>query len=119
MELIILIGLQGAGKSSFCRVRFADTSTSAKTSSPGWVFVVAERHLLDAALQAGQSVVVDNTNATAEQRAELIFLGWTYRARIVGYYFESRVKDCWERNRQRAGKERVPDVALYTTIKRL
>ena len=40
-------------------------------------------------------------------------------ARVVGYYFASRLEDCLERNRARAGANRVPDVALYTTVKRL
>ena len=42
-----------------------------------------------------------------------------FGAAVVGYYFESRVADCLERNRQRTGRERVPDVALYATRKRL
>ena len=32
-------------------------------------------------------------------------------AATVGYFLESRLADCLERNRQREGKERVPDVA--------
>jgi predicted kinase len=63
--------------------------------------------------------VVDNTNATAEERAELIALARPIGTTVVGYYFESRLADCLERNRSREGKARVPDVALYTTRKRL
>ena len=41
------------------------------------------------------------------------------RARIVGYYFESEVRRCVGRNRRRLGKERVPDVAIFATAKKL
>ena len=63
--------------------------------------------------------MVDNTNPTADDRAGLIALARSFGATVVGYYFESRLADCLERNRQREGKARVPEVALYATRKRL
>ena len=121
MDLIVLIGLQGAGKSSFYRAHFA--------GSADWVSkdrlrnnpkpARRQQQLIEEALAAGRSVVVDNTNPTREDRSALIGLGRSFGARIVGYYFESRLADCLERNRRRSGKERVPDVALYATRKRL
>lgn len=75
--------------------------------------------LIETALQAGRDVVVDNTNPTVADRAELIQIGCQYGAQIVGYYFESQVRHCLERNRQREGKARVPDVAIYATRKKL
>src|SRR5262249_25076447 len=56
---------------------------------------------------------------TREDRAELISLARAFGAPAVGYYFESRLADCLERNRQREGKARVPDPALYATRERL
>ena len=38
---------------------------------------------------------------------------------ITGYYFESKRDDCWERNQCRSGKEKVPDVALFSKISEL
>jgi predicted kinase len=64
-------------------------------------------------------VVVDNTNPTLEDRLTLIELGREFGARIIGYYFESEVRRCVGRNRRRTGKERVPDVAIFATAKRL
>lgn len=78
-----------------------------------------QRQLVEEALGAGRSVVVDNTNPTLEDRADLIALGRSFGATLVGYYFESCLPDCLERNRLREGKARVPDVALYATRKRL
>jgi predicted kinase len=120
-ELVVFIGLQGAGKSSFYRARFAATHDLVSkdrlrnNSRPGR----RQRQLIEEALAAGRSVVVDNTNPTREDRAELIALARSFGATAVGYHFESRLADCLERNRQRQGKERVPDVALYATRKRL
>jgi predicted kinase len=49
-----------------------------------------QAQLIEAALQAGRSVVVDNTNPTVEERASLIELGKLYGAQILGYYFQSK-----------------------------
>jgi predicted kinase len=120
-ELVLFIGLQAAGKSSFYRDRFA--------GSHDWVSKDRfpnnrnprrrQQHLVAEALGAGRSAVVDNTNPTPPDRAELIALACSFGATVRGYYFESRLADCLERNRQRQGKARVPDVALYATRKRL
>jgi predicted kinase len=121
MELAIFIGLQGAGKTSFYRARFAgkyalvSKDLLRNNRQPGR----RQRQLIEEALQAGHSVVVDNTNPTVMDRAELIDLGRRHGATITGYYFESRLEDCLERNRQRVDKEKVPAVALYATAKKL
>ncbi len=78
-----------------------------------------QQELAAAALAAGQYVVVDNTNPTIEERAQLIALGHAYGTTVVGYYFESRVGVSLERNKGREGTARVPDVAIFVTVKRL
>src|SRR4051794_30657021 len=120
-ELVVFIGLQAAGKSSFYRARFADShDLVSKDRFPNNRHPARrQRQLIEEALGAGRSVVVDNTNPTVEERAELIALARSFGAAVVGYYFESRLPDCLERNRQREGKARVPGVALYATHKRL
>jgi predicted kinase len=120
-ELVLFIGLQASGKSSFFRACFADShewiskDRLRNNSNPSR----RQRQLIEEALRAGRSVVIDNTNPTQRERAELIELARSFGARIVGYYFQSRLADCLERNGLRAGKERVPDVALYATRKKL
>jgi predicted kinase len=64
-------------------------------------------------------VVVDNTNPAVEDRRPLVGLGRESGARIVGYYYESGVRECLARNARRECKARVPDVAIYATAKRL
>ncbi len=120
MELVIFAGLQAAGKSTFFRTYFATTHVLVSkdllhnNKRPSR----RQHQLVEAALQADSSVVVDNTNPTLEDRAELIQLGRVYGAEIIGYYFVPEVRQSLARNKQRIGKEKVPDVAIFATMKR-
>ena len=121
MDLVILIGLQGAGKTTFYRTHFAATHEHVSkdvlrnNKHPSR----RQAQLIDEALRAGRWVVVDNTNPTVADRAPLIALGRAHGARISGYYFEPCVRGSLERNREREGRARVPDVAIYATSKKL
>jgi predicted kinase len=121
VELVLLVGLQASGKSSFYRARFAATHGHVSRDNFPNNRNPARRQavLVEEALRAGRSVVVDNTNPTPEDRAPLVALGKALGAEVVGYYFESVLGECLERNRARAGKARVPDVALYVTASKL
>jgi predicted kinase len=75
--------------------------------------------MIHKALSEGRSVVVDNTNPNVAVRAPLIELGHSLGADVVACFFEIPVKLAVERNRQREGKARVPDVAIFVTSKKL
>jgi len=121
MEMVILIGLQASGKSTFFHTYFAATHEHISKDRlrnikhPG----MRQVQLIEEALKKGHAVVIDNTNPTVEDREPLIHLGRMYDAEINGYYFESQVRQCLERNRLREGKARVPDVAIYVTARKL
>ena len=121
MEVIILMGLQASGKSTFFRTHFVLTHAHVSKDLLGNNRKLARRQyqLIEAALQAGRSVVVDNTNATKEKRESLIALGHCYGATVTGYYFEVQLRQSLERNKLRQGKARVPEIAIFTTLKRL
>src|SRR5262249_40297103 len=121
MEMIILIGLQGSGKSTFYRQQFAGTHVLVSKDLLRNNRKPARRQaqLIEEALQAGRSLVVDNTNPTLEDRAEPVRLGHAHGAKVIGYYFQAHVKRSLERNALREGKARVPDVAIYATMKKL
>lgn len=121
MEVVIFIGLQGSGKSTFYQMHFATTHEYVSKDLLRNNRRPARRQLqlVEEALQAGRSVVVDNTNPTVEDRADLIRLGNQYGADVTGYYFEVQLKKSLERNRQRDGKARVPDIAIFATAKKL
>jgi predicted esterase/predicted kinase len=120
-ECIILIGLQGAGKTTLYRERFARTHAhvsmdlyrSARSKS------ARQARELTAALDAGRPVVVDNTNPSVAVRAPLIRMARQRGAEVVGYYLEATTREAVARNRRREGRERVPDVGIFATAKRL
>ena len=120
-ELIIFVGLQASGKSTWYRNHLAathvhvskDLMTNARNREE------KQREMIEAALAQGKSVVVDNTNPTPAVRAPLVEIGRRHGARVVAYYFETTVKDAVARNRLREGKARVPDVAIFVTAKKM
>jgi len=120
-ELIIFVGLQAAGKSTYFRDHLAATHVHVSKDLMKNARDTNARQLqmIGDALAAGRSVVVDNTNATPAVRAPLIAAGRRHGARILAYFFETTVKAAVKRNHGREGKARVPDVAIYVTARKL
>jgi predicted kinase len=54
-----------------------------------------------------------------EDRTPIIELARRYGAEVVGFFLESRLRDCLERNARRTGREQVPDKAIFITYCRL
>src|SRR5689334_13865140 len=76
MDLVVLAGLQGSGKTTFYRARFAETHAhvSKDLFRHNHDKTRRQRHLVEAAAADGLSVVVDNTSVRREDRAELVTL---------------------------------------------
>jgi predicted kinase len=121
MECVILIGLPAAGKSTFFRERFAATHdhVSKDLLRNNRRPQRRQEQLIAESLAAGRSVVVDNTNPSVGVRAPLIEVARKYGADVVGYFFITDASDALRRNRAREGRERVPDVAIFTVRKHL
>jgi predicted kinase len=121
MELVILVGLQGSGKTTFARERFAATHAHVSKdhfrSNPRPAR--RQRRLVAEALAAGRSVVVDNTNPAAADRAELVALARATGAVVACYFFLPNIEASLRRNARREGKARVPDHAVRITAARL
>ena len=100
MELVIFVGPQASGKSTFFRERFAATHAhvSKDLFRNNRDRNRRQSQLIEATLGKGVSVVVDNTNPTVEDRRSLIRLGRRFEAEIVGYYFDSTVRQSIGRN---------------------
>jgi predicted kinase len=118
---VILIGLPASGKSTFFRERFAGTHdhVSKDLFRHNRKPQRRQEQLIAESLASGRSVVVDNTNPNIAVRAPLIAIARKYGAQVSGYYFVTEAADALRRNRARQGRERVPDVAIFTARKRL
>lgn len=114
--IAIMTGIQGSGKTTFCRrclpsytrINLDELHTRNK-----------ENQAFEDALQKGLDIVIDNTNPTVTDRDKYIRRAKNESYRIVGYFMQSRIKECIERNHKRTGKARVPDQAIAATSNKL
>ncbi|MDJ0694992.1 MAG: AAA family ATPase [Mastigocoleus sp. MO_167.B18] len=117
MEAIIFIGIQGAGKSTFYRDHFLDTHIRINLD------MLKTRHreqiIFQACLEAKQSLVIDNTNPTVEDRSRYIIPAKAKKIQVIAYYFQSKLEDCKKRNSQRLGKKAIPLPGILATYKKL
>lgn len=110
MEAVIFIGIQASGKSTFFKERFFDTHV--RVNLDMLRTYARENALLHACLSTGQAFVVDKMNQTAVHRARYIETARAAGFRVIGYYFQSRVSACLERNAARQGVQRIPDAGV-------
>lgn len=114
---IIFIGIQGSGKSTYYAQRIKKdfehiNLDTLKTRA-------RESALLEHCLANGLSFVVDNTNPTQTDRLRYIERARAAGYRIVGYYFQSQLQGCIERNNLRSGKQKIPAKAIAATSNKL
>jgi predicted kinase len=121
VDLVVLSGLQGSGKTTFFHARFGATHAHvSRDRFPGARDPRARQGaLVAAAARQGRSVVVDNTSPRREDRAGLARLARELGMRPVLYWFPPDVRGSIARNAGRAGRARVPVVAVLATAKRL
>jgi len=117
MDVILFIGIPGSGKSSFFKEHFASTHVRINGDMLGTKY--REASLLQWCLDHEQSCVVDNTNTTREVRARAVAPALARGARVIGYFFQSKIDDCLARNRGRHGSARIPDVGVRDHHSRL
>lgn len=115
-QAVIMIGIQGSGKSTFCRQYLPDVCRvnldSLKTRNN-------ETRLIEQCHAEGRDYVVDNTNPTTADRARYIPAAKEAGYQVIGYFMQSRLHECIRRNEARAGKARVPATAIAMTSNKL
>lgn len=107
MEAVIFIGVQGSGKSTFCKQRFYDTHI--RINGDMLRTKHREKLLLFTCLEAKQNFVIDKTNPTIEERAKYISQAKEHHFRVTGYYFQSKLEDALKRNATREGKAKIDE----------
>ena len=115
MELLLFIGIQASGKSTFYKREFFDTHIRLnldmlRTRN-------RERILFEACLDSKTKVIIDNTNATKKKRERYIPRAKERRYKIVGYFFTTGIGSALQRNQNRVTK--VPEIAILGTYKKL
>jgi predicted kinase len=117
MEAILLIGIQGAGKSTFYQQRLFDTHV--RISLDLLKTRYREQLFLQACILTQQRFVVDNTNVLAAEREKYIGPAREAGFRVIGYYFPVPVQQAIGRNLKREGKKKIPVQGVLGTYKRL
>lgn len=115
--MIIMIGIQGSGKSEFCSRYLADEYVrvnldTLKTRNN-------EKRLISACIAQGDSFVVDNTNPTVADRKKYIDAAKEAGYEVIGYFMESKLQECIRRNDQRSGDAHIPAKAIAATSNKL
>jgi predicted kinase len=121
VELVVMVGLQGAGKSTWVRAHLAGTHVV--VSKDHWPHArrreARQRRVVDALLAEGRDVVVDNTNPTPADRAALVAAARAHDAAVRAVYLPAPLQLCLDRNARRTGRARVPLVGILATERRL
>lgn len=117
MDAIIFCGIQATGKSTFFKNHFFKTHIRIsldllKTRNREHLF-------LETCFKTQQSFVVDNTNPTKLERQKYIESAKKHKFNITGYYFKSNLEDALSRNSFRKGKEKIPEIGVRGTFKKL
>ncbi|MBQ6696523.1 MAG: AAA family ATPase [Lachnospiraceae bacterium] len=115
-KMILFIGIQASGKSSFYRKYLSDYE---HISLDVLNTRNKERLAIEECIAKGKSFVIDNTNPTKADRKRYFdrIAGKDYQA--VGYFFRSVISESIERNEQRTGKQYVPRCAIAATSNKL
>ncbi|MGY1722677.1 3-oxoacyl-ACP reductase FabG [Blastococcus sp. SYSU DS0533] len=116
-ELVVLVGLQGSGKSTWVAEHLAGTHHV--VSKDHWPNArrreARQQRLVAELLAAGRSVVVDNTHPAREDRAALIALARDAGVPVRAVWLDTPPEVCLARNDARTGRARVPLVGIHAT----
>lgn len=116
-EAIILIGLQGAGKTTYFEEHFHETHAHA--SRDVQKTAAAEDRVIGESLRARKSFAIDDTNATRKSRAEHIRKAKASRYRVIGIFFDTPARVAIGRNNHRIDKKPIPVPAILRAAKQL
>ena len=110
MQVIIFIGIQATGKSTFYKANFFNSHV--RISMDLLNTRNKENQFLETCFLTQSKFVVDNTNPTLAERRKYIELAKKNKYEIVGYYFSSSLNEAIERNNLRVGKDKISEIGI-------
>lgn len=109
-RMVIMMGIPGSGKSTFFQQYLRQDFVRVNLDT------LKTRHreklLIEDCIAKGRNYAIDNTNPQKADREKYIPTAKAAGYHIIGYFMESKLSTCMDRNRQRSGKERIPDTAI-------
>ncbi len=115
MNVILFVGIQASGKSTFYKDFFADSHIRINLDMLKTRH--RERRLIECCLDIQQPFVIDNTNLTRQERQRYIPLLQNNRVEFIGYFFDAPLKEALERNKQR--EKPIPEKGIVSAFHRL
>ena len=116
MELIILIGIAGSGKTTFCKKIFPNhvhiSLDEIQDHSRQIEFKTLEENLA-----SGNDIIIDDTNLTKSIREQFISKAKKYNSEIKGVFFDLSMSRIQMQNSKR--EKPLPDSVLFKQKKRL
>ena len=117
MEMVLFIGIQATGKSSFYLERFFRTHV--RINKDMLRTQRREELLVGACLEGKTDFVVDKMNLTHANRAAYIGHAKAAGFKICGYFFQSELAPALQRNARRAPPERIPEAGVRSASRTL
>lgn len=110
MQMIVLVGLSGSGKSTYANYNFPATAIVNQD-------ILGSRDrcakLARTRLFLGQDVIIDRTNLTTGQRKFWIDLARQYGAAVSAWVFKTPIEKCVERVQTRANHKMDDPKVVY------
>lgn len=113
--MIIFTGIPASGKSSFYKELFFNSHL--RISMDLLNTRNKENKLLQYGFETQSRMVIDNTNVTRESRKKYIEAAKQNQYTVTGYFFESSIQDCLERNKTR--KDSINEIGIKAKYKDL
>lgn len=114
MKIIMLIGIPGCGKTSFCK-QFLPKLTRISRDDIG--DTAKEHRIILEKLEQNMDFVIDDINHTKNKRGMIFEMTKPFNAKVTGIFFAFNVDRCIAQNSKR--QRPIPDAAIGRRNKEL